>query len=49
MWQMTFLRILAGLIRPTKGKVLSRGSEMSGLTPGVAMVFRFALFVDDRR
>lgn len=41
----TYLRILAGLIQPTTGKVFSRGTELSGLTPGVAMVFQmFALF-----
>lgn len=41
----TLLRILAGLIRPTSGRVLARGKEMAGLTPGVAMVFQmFALF-----
>lgn len=41
----TFLRILAGLIRPTSGKVFARGKEMTGLTPGVGMVFQmFALF-----
>ncbi|MGB9665870.1 MAG: nitrate/sulfonate/bicarbonate ABC transporter ATP-binding protein [Candidatus Cryosericum sp.] len=41
----TLLRILAGLIRPTSGRVLARGKEMTGLTPGVAMVFQmFALF-----
>jgi NitT/TauT family transport system ATP-binding protein len=41
----TFLRILAGLMRPTSGKVLARGKEMTGLTPGVGMVFQmFALF-----
>ena len=41
----TILRILAGLIRPTSGKVFARGKEMTGLTPGVGMVFQmFALF-----
>jgi NitT/TauT family transport system ATP-binding protein len=41
----TFLRILAGLMRPTSGKVFARGKEMTGLTPGVGMVFQmFALF-----
>jgi NitT/TauT family transport system ATP-binding protein len=41
----TYLRILAGLIRPTSGKVLARGKEVTGMTPGVAMVFQmFALF-----
>ena len=41
----TFLRILAGLMRPTSGKIIARGKEMTGLTPGVGMVFQmFALF-----
>ena len=41
----TFLRILAGLMHPTSGKVFARGKEMMGLTPGVGMVFQmFALF-----
>ncbi len=41
----TILRILAGLIRPTKGEVRYHGRPCSGLTPGVAMVFQaFALF-----
>jgi len=41
----TVLRILAGLITPTKGRVLYHGQQESGLTPGVAMVFQsFALF-----
>jgi len=41
----TYLRILAGLIPPTSGQVLARGKKVSGLTPGVAMVFQmFALF-----
>jgi NitT/TauT family transport system ATP-binding protein len=41
----TILRILAGLIIPTKGKVLYHGQTLTGLTPGVAMVFQsFALF-----
>ncbi|MFZ2414179.1 MAG: ATP-binding cassette domain-containing protein, partial [Candidatus Cryosericum sp.] len=28
----TFLRILAGLMQPTSGKVFARGKEMTGLT-----------------
>ncbi len=41
----TFLRILAGLMHPTSGKVFARGEEMTGLTHGVGMVFQmFALF-----
>lgn len=41
----TVLRILAGLIRPSKGKVLYRGAVLEGLNPGCAIVFQsFALF-----
>jgi NitT/TauT family transport system ATP-binding protein len=41
----TFLRILAGLIDPTGGRVLYRGQEVHGPAQGVAMVFQsFALF-----
>lgn len=41
----TILRTLAGLLRPAKGQVFYHGREMTGLTPGVAMVFQsFALF-----
>jgi NitT/TauT family transport system ATP-binding protein len=41
----TFLRILAGLIEPTGGRVLYRGVEVRGPVRGVAMVFQsFALF-----
>src|SRR6202171_4187851 len=41
----TILRILAGLIRPSQGSVLYHGSEVHGLTPGVAIVFQsFALY-----
>ena len=41
----TLLRVLAGLIRPTRGEVLYRGEPVSGLTPGVAIVFQsFALY-----
>ncbi len=40
----TILRILAGLIRPTRGEVLYHGAPLKGLNPGVAMVFQsFAL------
>jgi NitT/TauT family transport system ATP-binding protein len=40
----TVLRILAGLICPTRGEVLYRGMPLKGLNPGVAMVFQsFAL------
>ncbi|HEV3255275.1 MAG TPA: nitrate/sulfonate/bicarbonate ABC transporter ATP-binding protein [Gemmataceae bacterium] len=41
----TILRILAGLIRPTKGLVLYHGKELVGLNPGMAIVFQsFALY-----
>jgi NitT/TauT family transport system ATP-binding protein len=41
----TILRILAGLIRPTRGTVRVRGQPLQGLAPGVAIVFQgFALF-----
>jgi NitT/TauT family transport system ATP-binding protein len=40
----TILRILAGLITPTAGDVRSHGSPLTGLNPGVAIVFQsFAL------
>jgi NitT/TauT family transport system ATP-binding protein len=41
----TILRILAGLIRPTKGEVFYRGQKLTGLNPGVGIVFQsFALY-----
>jgi NitT/TauT family transport system ATP-binding protein len=41
----TILRILAGLIRPTRGEVLYHGRPLVGLNPGVAIVFQsFALY-----
>jgi NitT/TauT family transport system ATP-binding protein len=41
----TILRILAGLIRPTRGRVLYHGEPLQGLNPGVAIVFQsFALY-----
>src|SRR5262245_38866709 len=41
----TILRILAGLIRPTRGEVLYHGRPLEGLNPGVAIVFQsFALY-----
>src|SRR2546425_12383488 len=41
----TILRILAGLIRPTRGEILYHATPLKGLNPGVAMVFQsFALF-----
>src|SRR6266704_5517851 len=40
----TILRILAGLIRPTRGEVFCHGRPVEGLSPGVAIVFQsFAL------
>jgi len=41
----TILRICAGLIKPSKGDVRYHGDKLTGLTPGVAIVFQgFALF-----
>jgi NitT/TauT family transport system ATP-binding protein len=41
----TILRILAGLVKPTRGTVRYRGQPLEGLSPGVAIVFQsFALF-----
>ena len=41
----TILRIFAGLISASKGKVFYHQKEMQGLTPGVAIVFQgFALY-----
>src|SRR5438876_9232341 len=41
----TILRILAGLIRPTRGAALYHGQPLDGLNPGVAIVFQsFALY-----
>jgi NitT/TauT family transport system ATP-binding protein len=41
----TILRILAGLIQPTRGQVLYHGEPLEGLNPGVAIVFQsFALY-----
>lgn len=40
----TFLRIIAGIDRPTKGKILYKGREVDTLNPNVALVFQtFAL------
>ncbi len=41
----TLVRVLAGLIIPSRGQVLYRGMPLHGVSPGVAMVFQnFALF-----
>ncbi|MGO0122530.1 ABC transporter ATP-binding protein [Desulfothermobacter acidiphilus] len=41
----TLLRIMAGLVPPTSGTVLYKGRPLSGVNPGVAMVFQnFALY-----
>lgn len=41
----TLIRLVAGLISPTKGIVKFHGEEVDGVCPGVAMVFQnFALF-----
>jgi NitT/TauT family transport system ATP-binding protein len=41
----TILRILAGLLSPTKGEVFYHGAPLVGLNPGAAIVFQsFALF-----
>jgi NitT/TauT family transport system ATP-binding protein len=41
----TIMRILSGLIQPTRGVVKYRGEPLAGVNPGVAMVFQnFALF-----
>jgi NitT/TauT family transport system ATP-binding protein len=41
----TIMRILTGLIRPSKGEVKYKGAPMPAVNPGVAMVFQnFALF-----
>ena len=41
----TLLRIVSGLLKPTSGSVKWRGSDITGPTDGVAMVFQsFALF-----
>lgn len=40
----TLLRIMAGLLKPTKGRVLNRGKQLMGTNPDVAIVFQsFAL------
>jgi len=41
----TLLRIVSGLLHPTAGQVMWRGSPIAGPTDGIAMVFQsFALF-----
>jgi NitT/TauT family transport system ATP-binding protein len=41
----TLLRIVAGLLKPTAGRVMWRGEQIEGPADGVAMVFQsFALF-----
>jgi len=41
----TIMRIMAGLIRPTRGEALYHGQPLEGLNPGVAIVFQsFALY-----
>jgi NitT/TauT family transport system ATP-binding protein len=41
----TLVRIMAGLVTPTAGEVRYRGQKLTGVSPGVAMVFQnFALF-----
>jgi NitT/TauT family transport system ATP-binding protein len=41
----TILRVLAGLIKPTRGDVLYHDKPLHGLNPGVSIVFQsFALF-----
>lgn len=41
----TLLRIIAGLIKPSEGRVMYQGRPVQGPQPGIAMVFQtFALF-----
>jgi NitT/TauT family transport system ATP-binding protein len=41
----TLVRVMAGLITPTRGEVFYAGQRLRGVSPGVAMVFQnFALF-----
>jgi len=41
----TLVRIMAGLFPPTRGQVLWKGAPLTGVSPGIAMVFQnFALF-----
>lgn len=36
----TFLRALAGLVKPTSGTVKYRGKALTGPNPGIALVFQ---------
>jgi len=45
----TTLRILAGLIYPTSGRVLARGREVAGPLPDAAMVFQSPVLLPWRR
>src|SRR5437588_4228483 len=41
----TILRILAGLLRPSQGEILYHGQPLTGITPGITIVFQsFALY-----
>ena len=41
----TLVRVMVGLIRPTRGEVLAHGKPLQGLHPGIALVFQnFGLF-----
>ena len=41
----TLVRIMAGLIAPSQGEVFWKGAPLTGVSPGVSMVFQnFALF-----
>jgi NitT/TauT family transport system ATP-binding protein len=41
----TFLRALVGLLKPTEGEVFAHGRPLTGVHPGVSLVFQnFALF-----
>jgi NitT/TauT family transport system ATP-binding protein len=45
----TALRLVAGLARPTSGRVLNHGVEVSGPVPGAAMVFQSPVLLPWRR
>src|SRR4030095_14477048 len=41
----TLMRVMTGLLKPTAGRVLAHGGPLSGIQPGVGLVFQgFALF-----